>query len=162
MDFLEWKCINKISVNFVLKGPVNNIITLVQIMAWRRPGDKPLSEPMMITLLRHLCVIELIDQPQCYVSDIYEVYVKILYPWLLSALALEIPQSCTSHHQYICPSALQLRHNGCDGISNHQPHHSLLNCLFRRRLKKNIKAQRHWPLCGEFNGDQWTPSTKGQ
>ena len=28
-------------------GPINDIPTLVQIMAWRRPGDKPLSEPMM-------------------------------------------------------------------------------------------------------------------
>ena len=29
-----------------LNGPVNNILALVQIMAWRRSGDKPLSEPM--------------------------------------------------------------------------------------------------------------------
>ena len=36
-----------ISLMFVPKGPINNIPTLVQIMAWRRPGDKPLSEPMM-------------------------------------------------------------------------------------------------------------------
>ena len=33
------------------KGPINNIPALVQIMAWRRPGDKPLSEPMMVSLL---------------------------------------------------------------------------------------------------------------
>ena len=46
----------KISLKFVLKGPVNNIPALVQIMAWRRPGDKPLSEPMMVRLLRHICV----------------------------------------------------------------------------------------------------------
>ena len=26
--------------------PINNIPAMVQIMAWRRPGDKPLSEPM--------------------------------------------------------------------------------------------------------------------
>ena len=25
-------------------------------MAWRRPGDKPLSEPMMVSLLTHICV----------------------------------------------------------------------------------------------------------
>ena len=29
---------------------------LVQIMAWRRPGDKPLSEPMMVSLPTHVCV----------------------------------------------------------------------------------------------------------
>ena len=31
----------KISLNFVPRGPINNIPTLVQIMAWRRPGHKP-------------------------------------------------------------------------------------------------------------------------
>ena len=25
-------------------------------MVWRRPGDKPLSEPMMVSLLTHICV----------------------------------------------------------------------------------------------------------
>ena len=37
----------KISLKFVPNGPINNIPALVQIMAWRRTGDKPLSEPMM-------------------------------------------------------------------------------------------------------------------
>ena len=37
----------KISFTFVPKGPINNIPALVQIMAWRRPGDKPLSEPIL-------------------------------------------------------------------------------------------------------------------
>ena len=32
----------KISLKFVPKGPINNIPALVHIMAWRRPGDKPL------------------------------------------------------------------------------------------------------------------------
>ena len=46
----------KISLKFVRKGPINNIPTLVQIMAWRRPGAKPLSEPMMVRLPTHICV----------------------------------------------------------------------------------------------------------
>ena len=45
-----------ISLKFVPKGLINNIPALVQIMAWRRPGDKPLSEPMMVSLLTHICV----------------------------------------------------------------------------------------------------------
>ena len=36
-----------ISLKFVPKGLINNIPALVQIMAWRRPGANPLSEPMM-------------------------------------------------------------------------------------------------------------------
>ena len=48
----------KISLKFVPKGPgpINNIQALVQIMAWRRPGDKPLSAPMLVSLLTHICV----------------------------------------------------------------------------------------------------------
>ena len=46
----------KISLKFVPMGPINNIQALVQIMAWRRSGDKPLSEPMMVSLSTHLCV----------------------------------------------------------------------------------------------------------
>ena len=46
----------KISLKFVPKGSINNIPALVQIMAWRRPGDKPLSEPMMLNLPTYICV----------------------------------------------------------------------------------------------------------
>ena len=46
----------KFSLKFVPKGPINKIPALVQIMAWRRPGDKPLSEPMVASLLTHICV----------------------------------------------------------------------------------------------------------
>ena len=51
----------KISLTFVPKGPIYNIPALVQVMAWRRPGDKPLSEPMMDSLPTHICV----TRPQC-------------------------------------------------------------------------------------------------
>ena len=47
----------KISLKFVPKCPIDNIPALFQIMAWRRPGDKPLYEPMMVSLLTHVCVI---------------------------------------------------------------------------------------------------------
>ena len=43
-------------MKFVPKGPINIIPALVQIMAWRRPGDKPLSEPMMVSLPTHICI----------------------------------------------------------------------------------------------------------
>ena len=35
---------------------MNNILALVKIRAWRRSGDKSLSEPMMVSLLTHICV----------------------------------------------------------------------------------------------------------
>ena len=53
-----WISIN-ISLKFVPKNPINDILALVQIMAWRQPGDKPLSEPMMVRLPTHICVTRL-------------------------------------------------------------------------------------------------------
>ena len=38
----------QISLKFVPKGPINTIPAVVQIMTWRWPGNKPLSEPMMV------------------------------------------------------------------------------------------------------------------
>ena len=45
----------EISLKFA-KVSMNNIPTLVQIMAWCRLGDKLLSEPMMFSLPTHICV----------------------------------------------------------------------------------------------------------
>ena len=44
----------EISLMFVPKAPIINIPALVQIMAWRRPGDKPFSGPMMTSLLTRI------------------------------------------------------------------------------------------------------------
>ena len=46
----------KISLNFVPNVQINNIQVLVKIMPWCRPGDKLLSESMMVSLLTHICV----------------------------------------------------------------------------------------------------------
>ena len=46
----------KFSLKFVPKGPININPAMFRIMAWRRPGDKPLSEAMLVSLLTHICV----------------------------------------------------------------------------------------------------------
>ena len=62
-------------MKFVPNGPINNIPALVQIMAWRRPGDKPLSEPMMISL--NISVIDkwmISNDKQIILHNIYSTY----------------------------------------------------------------------------------------
>ena len=66
-------------MRFVPKGPINNIPAMVQIMAWRRSGDKPLSEPMMVILLTHICVtrsqwVKIHSAIKCFI-------VKFHNPW---------------------------------------------------------------------------------
>ena len=43
-------------MKFIPEVQINNIPALFQIMAWRRSGDKPLSEPMMVSLQTHVRV----------------------------------------------------------------------------------------------------------
>ena len=58
-DIFKWIFLNenvwisiKISLKFVPQGSINNIPSLVQIMAWRRPGNKPLSESKWLVYRR--------------------------------------------------------------------------------------------------------------
>ena len=44
------------SLKCVPKGPINNIPALVQIMAWRRRGNKPLSQLIIVSVLTHMWV----------------------------------------------------------------------------------------------------------
>ena len=60
-DSFKWIFLNenvsisiKLSLKFVPNGPINNIQALDKIMAWHRPGDKPLSEPTIFYIyMRH-------------------------------------------------------------------------------------------------------------
>ena len=61
---------------------------------------------------------------------------------------------------------LQGCHNGHGGISNHQPHDCLLNCLFRCRSKKTSKLQvtglcaGNSPVTGEFPAQKASKAQK--
>ena len=46
----------KITRKFIPAFWINNIPALVKIMAWRQPGEKPLSEPMVFSLVTYICV----------------------------------------------------------------------------------------------------------
>ena len=37
-----------------------------------------------------------------------------------------------------------------------------IQSFIQTQVKVNIKASRHWSLCGEFTGDRWIPRTNGQ
>ena len=87
-------------MKFVLTGPINNIPALVKIVAWYRPGDKPLSRSMMVSLLMHTCVTrpQWINQatgldawasrvkcPARFVSHLHEICIYI-YIWVVYSL----------------------------------------------------------------------------
>ena len=78
----------KILLKFVLKSPIDNIPALVQIMAWRRPDDKPVSEPMMFTYayMRHSASMSLNGSNQIVIK------VKLLMS----------DSTCASHDNIVC------------------------------------------------------------
>ena len=78
----------KIWLKFVPKGRINNIPALVQIIAWRRPGDKPLSEPMLVSLPTHICVI----RPQWVNRS------KILQAWHLQKIGESVGAPLSWYH----------------------------------------------------------------
>ena len=91
-DILKWIFLNenlwisiKISLKFVPRGPVNNIPTLVQIMAWRRPGNKPLSEPMMDSLPTHICITWSQSVKHQCISSQNRDHHQITPPWISSS-----------------------------------------------------------------------------
>ena len=75
----------KIPVKLVPKGPINNMPALFQIMAWRRPGAKPLSETMMVILLRHICVTrpQWVERYVCYVFSNIWYYAEKYVVWII-------------------------------------------------------------------------------
>ena len=70
----------KKSLKFISKVRINNIPALVQIMAWRRSGDKPLSEPMVAILPTHICV----TRPQWVnLFDLAQIAVRLIQIYAL-------------------------------------------------------------------------------
>ena len=67
-------------LKFVRKSPIDNIPALVKIMAWCRQDDKPISEPMMVSLATHIYVI----QPQWVMLWLYhnDSYRHVWYRWI--------------------------------------------------------------------------------
>ena len=81
--------------------------------------------------------------------------VKYLVLYKSFSVTLVAQRQCV-HNSLRTPNRLQWRHNGCDSVSNHQPHDCLLSRLFRRRSKNSSKLRVTGlcvvssPVTGEF------------
>ena len=102
-----------ISLKFVTRGSINNTPTLFQIMAWRRPGGKPLSETMMVRLLTHICVtrpqwVKVSPKPSSKTivcksrssSSWFDINIYMHILWMYSKVPSVYHQYCTMYHQY--------------------------------------------------------------
>ena len=80
-----YEFLSKFHWSFVPRGPIKNIPTLVQIMGWHQPGDKPLSEPMMVNLLMHICITRLqwVNMIKRHERLFYRYHTTILFSYFL-------------------------------------------------------------------------------
>ena len=121
-------------MKFVPKGPINNIPSSVQKMAWRRPGlvywriNTLLGLNEIIILARYALHLIITNHFMSFIAY------KFLNNKIEAITFITAIKANGSH-------TLQWRHNGCDGVSNHQPYHCLLNRLFRRRSKKKSELR---------------------
>ena len=152
---------------FVPKAPVNNIPALVQIMAWRRPGDKPLSEPIMVSSVTHICVTRpqwVNTDEKCFIvtlnSDVIMsaiasqiTGVSIVYPTLCSRAdkkkisKLRVTGLCDGNHRSppVSSGLLSQRAINMENISIWWHHHGL--CVIQERMdieNQNISLQWHF------------------
>ena len=87
MDFFLFR------LKFLPKRRVNNIPALVQMMAWRRLGDKPLLEPMMASLPTHICV----SRPQWIIVLTTNMFILILHHFKQWLQDLAVAQQFKCH-----------------------------------------------------------------
>ena len=107
--------LNEISLKYIPYGLVDNMAALVQIMAWRRTGDRPLSEPMLVcfidayirhstsmsqsavtshncSVFRWTCVAQFLydlgNKLPSEVSKLYVTCIKLFYDAVLSSVVI--------------------------------------------------------------------------
>ena len=76
------------------------------------------------------------------------------------APALQCTTLCKTEFQFVI--ALRWRHNDARKRLKSPASRLFTQSFIQMQIKENIKAPRHWPLCGEFTVDRWIPRTNGQ
>ena len=105
-------------LKFIHRGHINNIPALVQIMAWRRPGNKPLSEPMIDSLPAIYVSLSLNELSwNILVSATAELNYQLLYTWSKMFGRIKCFSGCCLQHDH--------GHQGPHLTRDFSPEHSL-------------------------------------
>ena len=131
--------LKKISLKFVPKGQINNNPALVQVIAWRRSGDKPLSEPMMVRLPTHICVTrtQWVNLNQMLLKEI---------PGATSEVTLENKYNTDylnlSHRlMHMCVSKLTITASDNGLVPARRQYSNIVNWTIRNKLQWNLNTK---------------------
>ena len=152
----------KISLIFVPNGPIHNIPAMVQIIAWRRPGDRPLSEPMMVSSLTHICV----TRPQWVYNYTFkieathpgdnelnwwtnEIWRDLSFRWVL----IEFPKSnCLNFllFYYVYTRGVTIRLATIRYISRYTTHDMVHDTIQNQLIYYQWKILKHCGMCHQY------------
>ena len=127
----------KISLKFVPKVRLNNILALLQIMAWRQPGDRLFSDAMMVSLLTHM---------RHSVSVCFKKQNNTKTH--LSSLNRRPGNICDSDSLQMSSDTLRLYREMPSKIGRkyiHCPEHDVKRCIMRLFVCAYVYAQLYWP-----------------
>ena len=139
--------IHRWPVNPPHKGPV----TRKKVSIWWRhhakrtvPNDCYLVVQSTFILSEHYHPQTITTYQKAHIFALHVLHVVFMI--LILYLNLDTTTPVGECHYRFAPTctqggSLQWRHNGRDGVSNHQPHHCLLKRLFWRRSKKTSKLR---------------------
>ena len=91
----------KKSLKPVPKGPINNVPALVQILAWRRTGDNPLFEPMMVSLLMHMGHSTSMSQPSTIRKASLQASLQtlLLHEYMHTYMLTQLERGCNTSYR---------------------------------------------------------------
>ena len=92
----------KISLKHVARGPIINILALVQVTAYRQPGGKSLSEPIVISLLKH--VYALLALNELIVIDVWFLFLQLKHFMLLHQQRCLVIKKIILWNQWLKPT----------------------------------------------------------
>ena len=145
----------KISLNLVLNSRISNIPALVQIMAWRRRGDKPLSEPKMVNSLTHICVTRPRWVNVLVLGDSKKTPVLSTSPWDVANIAFHIIRA---HYNDVIMGAiapqftsLNIVYSTVYSSADQRKYQSSASLAFVRGIhRRPVNSGHKWPVTRKF------------
>ena len=144
-------------LNDILKEALNfTICSWIKFQDLRYCTNFSVARPC-VTRYCHECSLCILAQYINQDSHFSTIHFKYIWEYDISQKPTTICTKCWSCIiVFVYSFTSQWRHTGHDGVSNHQPHHCLLNRLFRRTPKKISKLRvtglcvGNWPVTSEF------------
>ena len=112
--------------------------------------EKKIGDVVLIYCI--YCVTEMVEIIRRQWQPVYVTWL-MMYAWKRSSNARITKHDLGLHYNGVIMGTMASQITSFTIVSS---------IVYQTQIRENIKAPRHWPLWGEFTGDQWIPRIKGQ